>query len=942
MEEGFGRLLPAEAAWLEGVEAGTGLDGLDGETDRRIRVRLIAALCRDQALAARVGPGGINLQEIDLVEGHLDLSDLTLAWPLRLQHCRIRLDGAQAGDLLLKHLRAPRIDISHLACRHASLVGARLGGDLIAVGATFDRGLHLCDARIEGDLDLRRSRIGPIAPKIGEEHDESNGERSHDYTSRDRAIMADRVQVFGRAILNAAEVTGGIYLRNARIAGVGLLKQLTLVAPRGPAASWEGSRWEAGLHLESSKIRGGVDLSDATVSSNLSLMASLQPPEAEAAGDISFTALGLEVDGDLYGEGLRSAAPLKLLGARITGDLHLMDSHIGSGQAKTPNDQPTALDFTGAFIGGTLSLDGAMRVEGATSLQTARIGGRLLVEGHYAAERLALIADGLSVKGFARFGEAQIHDGADEEAPRPDAEEEVKDGAQEEAEKARAKGPAAPAWTPKLSVRGGLKLENARIGGLLSFADFRLEPGTKPGFRVGAAGRASDFVVLSLKGAEIGSDLYFRGPARVEGTIWLLGTRIEQDLEISGLLLQRSPLAEETDKHHHVVFNASRAEVKGEFRWFRGRLPHGFEDSFWCTQGAVRLSRMTTARLRDDFQTWPVEPYPIHLDGFAYGTIHTDRNARARERLGWRARWAVVWSLWRGRRPPAVKVGRQRRALAAEEWPRLHRQAKHRYRLPGLRSLVNGLKYGFGVGTISLLPQSRLLWLERQFRTGHGRRRDLDRGTDRLNFQPFDQLERVFRRMGLENDARTVAIRKQVRITRMYRDRPVARWWRFFAGVTVRYGYQPFRAVLLLILLLAGSTAVFNDAYHNDAVYPTLAKFQMHTRDDGPPGLADTLLWSGAQSVADPAMLSGKVMPPTYPRFDPLVFAVDTVISPISLGQQDFWYLRSDEVGVYEACAFWSLDCTSVYRAYFYLHVLLGHLLVILIALSPTSLLRLD
>ncbi|MGW1167235.1 hypothetical protein [Streptomyces sp. NPDC001153] len=83
----------------------------------------------------------------------------------------------------------------------------------------------------------------------------------------------------------------------------------------------------------------------------------------------------------------------------------------------------------------------------------------------------------------------------------------------------------------------------------------------------------------------------------------------------------------------------------------------------------------------------------------------------------------------------------------------------------------------------------------------------LRRGTDGYVPQPYEQLATSYRRLGHEDEARTVLLAKQ-------RHRRAAlplhrRLWGHIQDATVGYGYRPLRAALWLLALLAIGTLFF-------------------------------------------------------------------------------------------------------------------------------------
>ncbi|MGW7271787.1 oxidoreductase [Streptomyces sp. NPDC054864] len=89
----------------------------------------------------------------------------------------------------------------------------------------------------------------------------------------------------------------------------------------------------------------------------------------------------------------------------------------------------------------------------------------------------------------------------------------------------------------------------------------------------------------------------------------------------------------------------------------------------------------------------------------------------------------------------------------------------------------------------------------------------LRRGTDGYVPQPYEQLSAAYRRLGHEDEARTVLLAKQRR--RRATLPPHIRAWGYVQDATVGYGYRPLRAGLWLMALLACGAAFF--ASHSPA-----------------------------------------------------------------------------------------------------------------------------
>jgi hypothetical protein len=116
--------------------------------------------------------------------------------------------------------------------------------------------------------------------------------------------------------------------------------------------------------------------------------------------------------------------------------------------------------------------------------------------------------------------------------------------------------------------------------------------------------------------------------------------------------------------------------------------------------------------------------------------------------------------------------------------------------------------------------------------------------------QPYEQLAAWYRRVGHDDDARTVLLAKQRH--RRATLRPTGRAWGHLLDATVGYGYRPWLAALWLAALTALGTAVFSIAHAPKPVQP------------------------------------GQGQP-----FQPLIYTLDLLIPIGGLGQRTAWYWTS-------------------------------------------------
>jgi hypothetical protein len=152
--------------------------------------------------------------------------------------------------------------------------------------------------------------------------------------------------------------------------------------------------------------------------------------------------------------------------------------------------------------------------------------------------------------------------------------------------------------------------------------------------------------------------------------------------------------------------------------------------------------------------------------------------------------------------------------------------------------------------------KQRLGWIQSQYQ-----------GDKRADFaaQPYEQLADMYRRAGQECEAREVAIARR-RDLRTYGNlRPYRKFGNWFLDITIRYGYQTWRAAVLLAVVFVAFLVLSIVGQHQHVIVPT----------------GDT---TGLQSMPTATQCTSN-----YPCFYPFGYTVDTVIPIINVHQADYW-----------------------------------------------------
>ena len=298
------------------------------------------------------------------------------------------------------------------------------------------------------------------------------------------------------------------------------------------------------------------------------------------------------------------------------------------------------------------------------------------------------------------------------------------------------------------------------------------------------------------------------------GWIWLSDAEIDGNLYFTNALLNGanslngvdySLYGERLNVHSDVLFN-SVSSPNGAI-WLRSANIKG--KLLWAPgeqlHQQVNLANATAGRLEDDW-THANGCWPtdglLNVEGLTYGSFCGDHPASVEERLGW----------------------------IRSQWP--HYSPKR-----------------FWAELLSYLRHPRKAGSPGRFAT-----------------QPYEQLASVYQQAGQDNEAHEVVLERRRDVRRYGNLTGYRKALNLLLDKTIQYGYQTWRAVLMLAVVYAVAVAVFLVAQHHaDLIVP----------------LMETS--------------SGKPAPPvtqctsSYPCFYPAGYAIDTVIPIINVHQATYW-----------------------------------------------------
>ena len=163
--------------------------------------------------------------------------------------------------------------------------------------------------------------------------------------------------------------------------------------------------------------------------------------------------------------------------------------------------------------------------------------------------------------------------------------------------------------------------------------------------------------------------------------------------------------------------------------------------------------------------------------------------------------------------------------------------------------------------------------------------------------QSYRQLSRVYQANGHPEDAAKVLFALE-RLIRSRQTHIARRLWNCLLMLTIGYGYQLWRAILLMFLLIAIGTGVSVFAYRTRLVAPN-------------------------DKDANAQFVSNYQIPNQYPRFNPIIFSIEHSVPGLNLGVSGSW--SANTAGDWPQHPW----VGSAIRRWFWLQTILGWLLSI-------------
>ena len=174
---------------------------------------------------------------------------------------------------------------------------------------------------------------------------------------------------------------------------------------------------------------------------------------------------------------------------------------------------------------------------------------------------------------------------------------------------------------------------------------------------------------------------------------------------------------------------------------------------------------------------------------------------------------------------------------------------------------------------------------------------------DRFLSQPFEQLAGVLRKMGLEEDARAVMIAKNEEHAHYVERSPEWLWYGLF-GQLIGYGYSPWRAFGISLIIILIGWAAFRRGYCRGLITPTGETEYTMENDEAHPVSKD------------------------YPKFNAFVYSLETFVPLVKLGIADHWEPNGNRDAFFVENS--PLMTGGWLRGYMWFHIIAGWVLTAL------------
>jgi hypothetical protein len=588
------------------------------------------------------------------------------------------------------------------------------------------------------------------------------------------------------------------------------------------------------------KAEGMVSLVGAKIGGNLECNQGI----FKNVGDVAVNAERLQVGGDVFlckgswgkssevhAKGFTANGEVKLGRARIGGTLECRGGLFDNSGSERP-----AIDARGLVVTGDVLLHNGFRAQGKVDLTGARIGGNLECNKGVFTNcngRVALDAEGVNVTGNVFLSEESWGDNEHSDAEGFKAEGEV-------------------------------KLVRAVIGGDLNCIGGRFYNSAEAD---GAASGPKAPCSINAKGLKITGSVLLSEGCSTRGKVDLVGALVGGNLEFNnGQFINKG----------EVALDAERVKVTGdvflcEGRWHRDER---LDDESFRVIGNIGLIGAEVGGT-------------VKFEGACFENASADPVSSDVSLLGAIIKRELVWKKVMSPRQVRLdlrmaRVGRL--SLSSDNW--LERRNLH-LRLDGLEyaQLVVDPPRRHNGAVWSIAKSLRGFWASLCKKLGSPFRRHAAKGPvrrgidamiawlrlqgDEFHYQPYEQLVTCLRKHGRDADAKTVLIAKAQDRARLTEMAFLERLWHWFLGLMIGYGYRPWRALMISVVVVALGSLTFEIGYRTGHINKTK--------------LIEHVVKSGTDRSEE------FDVDPRYPKFNTWVYSLDMFVPLVDLRQAAYW-----------------------------------------------------
>lgn len=721
--------------------------------------------------------------------------------------------------------------------------------DSAALSMISGSGIQIVGARIEGDIDLQCSDVPfPLVFKkcalsgnvnlAGSDIHFLDFSGSHvcsiDCTGSkiDEGILfCDDFRANGPVCIEYATIGGRLDCSGGQFTNRGDdALDADGIEVRGDVLLHGGFRADGMVSLVGARIGGNLECNQG-VFTNAGKVA-LNAERLQVSGDVFLCQGSWRGSSGVHAEGFSANGEVKLGRAKIGGTLECRGGLFDNSGSEWP-----AINAQGLVVTGDVLLHNGFRAQGKVDLAGARIGGNLKCNKGVFTNcdgEVALDAERVNVSGDVFLCEESR--GADE-----------------------------PSNAEGFTAVGEVKLVRAVIRGDLDCIGGRFCNSAEAD---GAASGSRAQCSINARGLRITGSVFLSEGFSAKGKVNLIGALVGGNLEFNG--------GEFLNKGE-VALDAERVKVTGDVflckgRWHRDKP---LEDERFRIEGNINLIGAEVGGT-------------VKFEGASFASSPASSVSSDISLLGATIKRELVWTKIVSPRQVILdlrmaRVGR----LSLSSDSRLERR---NLRLDGLvytQLNMEDLPRLHAGAVWSIIRSLRGFWatlckkLGAPFRRHAAKgsvRRDIDAMIewlrlqgDEFHYQPYEQLVTCLRKHGRDADAKTVLIAKAEDRARLTEMAFLERFWHWFLGLMIGYGYRPWRALMISVVIVALGSLTFEIGHRNKIIKQTkLVEYVYVVPSD--PELPRTLR-----------------VGTDYPDFNPVVYSLDMFVPLVDLRQAAYW-----------------------------------------------------